>query len=104
MNLGPLLPLPNHWQISLLPKGAQTAVHRAIVQLPVAIAIQVPIARAGIEDPDPGFSRAGPVPDHRQFAGGPKGPQTGVHRAVVQLPVAVEVQVPLARAGAEDAA
>src|SRR5439155_3137270 len=89
-------------EISRDTEGPQTAVHCAAVQLPVAAAIQLPQARAGIEDPDLGCPRASPVPDHWKLAGGPKRPQVAIHRVAVPLSVTVEVQPPDALTGTVD--
>src|SRR5439155_1051857 len=94
-------PVAGYGEVSRDPEGPQAAVHGAGVHFPVAVAIQLPEARAGLEDTNLRRPYAGPVADHRAVALLAKGLQAAVHRAIVQHPVAVEVQVPSARAGAE---
>src|SRR2546426_11087253 len=61
----------------------------------------MPSARAGPEDHELVHAGAGPVLGHWEGTCLSKGPQAAVRPTVVQPPVAVEVQVPSARAGAE---
>src|SRR5439155_18049056 len=95
-------PVADHWAVASLAKGTEAQIYGAVVPVVVAITVQLPQPRARLEDPDLDRPRAGPVANHRQVALLAKGSQTGIHRASVQHPVAVQVQVPSASTGAEN--
>ena len=94
--------MTGHGEVPSHPKGAGTEVRCTVVPEIIAIAVQLPETCTRVEDADLCCPCARPVPDDGAVSLLAKGSQTAVYLAAVPDAVAIEIQVPLASARAEE--
>lgn len=98
-----LLPIPHHGQVTLFAEGAKAVVYLAAVEDAIAVEVELPQTRGGIEDADFRCSRTVPIADDGQIRGRAEGTKTAVDGTALPLAIPIFVQFPLPGDGIKQA-
>jgi hypothetical protein len=88
-NLTCARPIAGDWKVIGMTKRAKAAVFDAIIQLSVAVKVQIPFAISGAEDTDTWTPCACPISDYRKISLVAVRPEALVHVAALKVAVVV---------------